>query len=104
MAVITRGSLDVTVDSLKQALEAYEAAHPGAEATLYRQNPGSIRVRVVDDRFAGIDKSARHDAVWDFLAGRVGEDVMGEVYVLLTFSHAELGRSLANQDFEDPLP
>jgi stress-induced morphogen len=104
MATIVRGTTDKAVADLRAALDKYESLHPGSEASLYRQNPGSIRVRVIDDRFAGMSRSQRHDELWDFLSHEVGDDVMGEVSVLLEFPRSELARSLANLDYEDPLP
>ena len=67
MAMIVRGEADQVVQALKDALDAYEAAHLGAEATLYRQNVASIRLRVIDRRFEGMTKSRRHADVWQFL-------------------------------------
>jgi len=104
MATIVRGTNDAAVDSLRSALDEYEATHPGSEASLYRQSPGSIRLRIIDDRFAGVSLSRRHDELWDFLSRRVGDDTMGEVSILLAFPRSELKRSLANQDYEDPIP
>jgi hypothetical protein len=106
MATIVRGNADADapVQALKAALDAYEAEYPGAEAALYRQNPGSIRVRVIDRRFEGMTKSRRHAHVWDFLAARSPEDNMADISQLLTLAPAELGQSFANFEFEDPIP
>lgn len=104
MATILRGKQDKAIEALRSALDEYEASHLGSQASLYRQNPGSIRVRIIDDRLAGTSLSRRHDELWDFLSSRVGDDVMSEISVLLGFSRSELERSLANQDYEDPLP
>lgn len=59
MATIIPGKADGQVQALKTALDAYETAHPGAKAALYRYNPGSIRVRVIDQRFRGDEQVAR---------------------------------------------
>lgn len=104
MASIVRGKADAAVRALKNALNDYEAVHAGAQATLYRSNPGSIRIRVIDRRFKGMSKSRRHEDVWNFLASRVPEDIMAEVSQLIPLAPAELKTSFANQDFEDPLP
>jgi hypothetical protein len=50
-ALAVRGKPDAEVQALKDALDGYEAEHPGAEAALYRHNPASIRLRVIDGRF-----------------------------------------------------
>src|SRR5436305_1213471 len=104
MATIVRGNVDAQVQALKHALDAYEAEYPGAEAALYRHNPASIRIRVIDRRFEGMTKSRRHAHVWEFLAGRVPEDTLAEVSSLLTLPPAELKNSFANFEFDDPVP
>lgn len=104
MAAILRGSTDEAVGSLRAALDQYEAAYPGSVASLYRQNVASIRVRVLDARFEGMAKSRRHAEVWNFLAARVPAEIMAEISVVLALPPAELGASLANLDFENPLP
>jgi hypothetical protein len=103
MATVVRGNADAEVQALKDGLDAYEAEHPGAEASLYRHNPASIRLRVIDRRFEGMTKSRRHSDVWDFLAGRVNEDTLADVSQLLTLAPAELKMSFANFEFEDPI-
>jgi len=103
MSRVIRGERDERVMALKSALDAYEAAHPGSEARLYRQNPGSVRVRVIDGRFEAMTRSERHDELWAFLADQVGSEVMEEVSQLLGLAPAETGESLANLDFEQSL-
>ena len=100
---IVRGNPDTEVQSLQEALTAYENSHPGAQATLYRHNPASIRLRVIDRRFEGMPKSRRHADVWDFLAEKVPHDTLADVSLVLTVSPAELGNSFANFEFEEPL-
>ncbi len=99
-----RGDVDQAVQALKDALDAYEAAHLGAEATLYRQNSASIRLRVIDRRFEGMTKSRRHADIWQFLAARVPEDTLSDVSLVLAVAPAELGTSLMNLEFEEPTP
>lgn len=104
MANIARGSADAEVEALKDALDAYEREHLGAEASLYRHNPASIRIRVVDRRFEGMTKSRRHADVWDFLAAKVPDDTLADISLVLTVAPAELKNSLANLEFDDPIP
>ncbi len=104
MAKIIGNHGDATVAAVAAALEEYEVRHPGAQAAVYRQNPGAIRARVVDDRFAGMSRSRRHDDVWTFLESQLGEDLVSEISSLLLLPNAELRSSLANLEFEDPLP
>lgn len=104
MATIVQGNADAEVQALKDALDAYEAQHSGAQAALYRRNPASIRLRLIDRRFEGMTKSRRHADVWGFLAARVNEDTLAGVSQLLTLAPSELKMSLANLEFEDPIP
>jgi stress-induced morphogen len=104
MAKIIRGPQDASIKALKKALDTYENRFPGASASLYRQNPGAVRIRIVDDRFAGWNRARRHDEVWEVLTDLVGEDAMSEVSTLLLFPKSELRSSLANMEFERPLP
>ena len=101
MAQIIETAADADVLAVRDALAAYEAEHPGATATVRRDNPGVIRVRIVDDRTAGVPRSHRHARAWDYLAKRVGDDVMGQVYQLIVLPTAELRSSLSNLDFEE---
>jgi stress-induced morphogen len=104
MATTVRGTVDAEVQALKNALDAYEIEHPQAEASLYRQNNASIRLRVIDRRFEGMTKSRRHAEVWEFLAARVPEDTLADVSLVLTVAPAELRSTLMNLEFEDPTP
>jgi stress-induced morphogen len=104
MATIVRNNVDESVQAIKDALDAYEAEHPGAEASLYRHNPGSIRLRVIDRRFEGMTKTRRHADVWDYLAAQVPEDTLADVSLVLTVTPAELKDSFVNFEFESPIP
>jgi hypothetical protein len=104
MATLVQGESDQAVCVLKKALDGYEAEHPGAQASLYRRNIASIRLRIIDRRFQGMPKSRRHNYVWDFLAARVPEDTMSEIAVLIAVAPSELETSIANLEFEHPTP
>jgi stress-induced morphogen len=104
MATIVKGPEDKVVVALRDALLEYESAYPGSEASLYRQNSASVRLRVIDRRFEGMTKSRRHSEVWDFLACRVSEETLSDISLLLAIAPAELGMSFANFEFESPSP
>lgn len=104
MAEIVRGPRTAVVDSLKAVLDEYERQHPGAVATLYEQNSASVRVRVVDPKFAALSKSQRHDQVWDFLAARLSDDLLQQISVLLLLTPAEQPSSIMNIEFDHPVP
>jgi len=104
MATITRGTRDALVEKLAGALEEYERQHPGAVATLYRQNSASVRVRIIDGRFSRMSKPERHDLVWRFIVERMDDDAVQEVSVLLLLSPEEQRTSFMNNEFDDPVP
>lgn len=104
MARIRQGHPDATVQAIKNALDDYEVQFPHAKAELYRQNPASVRLRVVDPQFKGMSLSERHAQVWNFLAARIPDESLADVSLLLTMPPSELKMSLANQEFENPTP
>ncbi len=104
MSEIVRGERDGAVEALKQAMDEYEAAHPGAVANLYRQNVASIRIRVVDPRFKKMSRPDRHDELYDFLADRVSNDVLNELSILLPLAPSEQPSSFMNFEFDEPVP
>jgi hypothetical protein len=103
MATVTRGTVDEGVTAVLAALNEYETQFKGSSAAVFRQNPGAIRLRIIDDRFAGMPRSRRHDEVWEFIRQRIGEDLMGEISSLVLLPTAEIRSSLANLEYEDPV-
>jgi len=76
----------------------------------YRYNSASIRVRVIDPRFAGKSVDER-DALVDVYLRKLPEHTQAEILNLMLFTPDELtvqnGRSraqLANLEFEEPSP
>lgn len=80
-----------------------------AQVDAYRYNAASIRVRVIDARFAGLLHSARVDLI-DPSLERLPERTQGDIITVFLFTPDELtgdGRSLellANAEFDDPSP
>lgn len=103
MATVARGPRDQFVRRIRAVLEEYERLHPKAQSALYRQNSGSIRVRIVDPRFDGLSEGERHDQVWDFLAERLDEDDIQEISMLLLLTRKEVRSSFLNSEFESPV-
>lgn len=103
MARITRGSRDKSTSKIKAVLDEYDRDHPGAASELYRQNSASIRIRIIDDRFARQSKAARHDGVFNYLSDRLDEDTLQEISVLLLLSPKEEKSSFMNTEFEHPV-
>jgi stress-induced morphogen len=89
---------DQAVEQVGAALEEYEDQNPGSESLVYRYNPASIRVKIVDPAFHGHSKGERHDHVWQFLQ-RLPEDVLSQISVLLCLDRGE--PSFLDAEFHD---
>jgi hypothetical protein len=100
---IPRGKKDKVIDKITAALKSYEKANPRAQIDLYRQNPVSVRIRIIDPSFHGVDKSSRHERAWHFLE-QLPEDVQGDISMLVLLSPEETKTSLSNIEFDDPVP
>jgi stress-induced morphogen len=100
---IFRGKSDQVIDQLREALDSFGSKHPKAKIHLYRQNPASVRIRIIDPLFQGLSKSQRHDEVWKFLE-KLDEEVQSEVSMLLLLNPDETKLSFGNMEFEDPVP
>jgi hypothetical protein len=69
----------------------------------YRQNPFSLRARIIDPDFAGVGLAERHDAVWRLLEG-LPEESQSQMSVLLLLTPEETAQSMANLEFDHPTP
>jgi len=95
--------VDVQVQRVLDALDHYKGDHPNAWITVRRQNSVSIRIRIVDPDFRGLDRVDREPAVWNLLK-TLPEEVFTNITMLLLLAPDETEGSLANQEFEDPIP
>ena len=90
---------DDAVDQVAAALAEFESSHEHAECMVYRYNPASIRVRIVDEVFRGKSRGERHDYAMSFLH-ELSEDVLSQISILLCLEPGEL--SLLDIEFGDP--
>jgi hypothetical protein len=97
------GQADGEVLQVVKSLERYQRDHPKAQIAVRRQNPVSIRIRIVDPDFEDLDRVDREPPVWSALES-LPEDVFSNITMLLLLSPDETEGSLANLEFEDPLP
>ncbi|MFO7901326.1 MAG: hypothetical protein R6U98_01590 [Pirellulaceae bacterium] len=97
MVKILRQS-DAAVEQIAAALAEFEKTHEYAECMVYRYNPASIRIRIVDSIFSGRSKSERHDYAMQYLRG-LPDDVLSEISILLCLEPGE--RSLLDLEFYD---
>jgi len=86
-----------------RGLSSYELKHPDAKIDLYRQNSASVRIRIIDDCFAGMSRRDRNDYAWTYF-DNLSEDAQGEISLLLLLTPAEVEKDFANIEFEDPVP
>jgi stress-induced morphogen len=100
---IPRGKTDAVIDRIIEALRAYEVDHPNARIDLYRQNPVSVRVRIVDPDFAGRSKIDRSKEVWKYL-NSLSDEIQSDLSALILLTTEETSKSIANLEFEDPIP
>ena len=94
---------DVQVQHVLHVLDQYKGDHPDARIKVRRQNSVSIRIRIVDRDFGGLDRVDREPAVWNLLKA-LPEEVFANITMLLLLTPDETEGSLANQEFEDPIP
>ena len=94
---------DTEVGQVLSALKPYSKAHPVAEIHAYRQNLMSIRVRIIDSGFQGLDFVEREGRVWQVLES-LPPAVRSHITLLLLLTPDEAKLSFMNFDFENPLP
>jgi len=90
---------DDNVEQVAAALEEFEKSHEHADCIVYRYNPASIRIRIVDNVFSGRSKSERHDYAMRYLS-KLPDDTLSEVSILLCLEPGE--QSLLDFEFLDP--
>lgn len=69
----------------------------------YRYNSASIRVRIIDDRFANTSKTERERMVNPILA-ELPEEIQSDITILLLLAPQETSTSMMNLEFEHPTP
>jgi hypothetical protein len=100
---IPRGKSDEVIERFIEALRAYENDHPNSRIDLYRQNPVSVRVRIIDPDFAGRGKVERSKDVWKYL-NALDDETASDLSTLILLTPDEMAKSFANFEFEDPVP
>jgi hypothetical protein len=94
---------DVEIEAVRNALRAYQDAHPDAQVDVQRQNNVSIRVRVIDPDFEGLTRGEREPEVWKALEA-LDDETFQNITMLLLLPPSEVARSFANIEFENPVP
>lgn len=86
------------------ALKPYLDQHPKAQVDMYRRGKYILRLRIIDPDFAGMDRKDRDDLIWDMLYERLPKELLEDITMVLLLTPAEADESMANTDFEKPLP
>jgi hypothetical protein len=103
MTIKLRGKRDRMLARIADALTDYDNAHPKAQIEAYRQNPVSVRIRVLNPEFAGKSRAEREEEVWNHL-NKLPEDAVADISLLLLLTPQEAKDSLVNLEFDDPTP
>lgn len=103
MPITIRGKSDKNIKKIITVLEKYETVNEQAHIDIYRQNRVSVRIRIIDPSFQGLDKPERHSKIWHYLE-KLPEDAQGDISMLLLLTPDETKMSFANFEFEDPIP
>ena len=94
---------DPILTAVRDALQEFRRGHPTAvSADAFRENPGIVRVRVIDPRYESMSRLDQHRELWYYLRNQVGSDAMQEVYEVLTISPRETDLYV-NQIFEEDM-
>lgn len=96
------GAPDPVIDEMIKSLKTYEEAHPSSQITLYRQNCVSVRVRIIDPGFRGLDEKERSKNLWQYVE-KLPDEVQSDLTSLILLTPDETSMSLANMDFEHPI-
>lgn len=97
------GERDEQVEQILAALSRYQDAHPNAQMDVRRRNPVSIRIRIIDPDFQGMDRVDREPELWRILE-QLPEEIFANVTMLLLLTPEEAKQSFANYEFENPIP
>lgn len=101
---IPRGTSDAIIDLIiATALRPYEKDHPQAQIDLYRQNPVSVRLRIVDPEFAKKGRPQRSQQAWKYLE-HLPDEVQSDISTVLLLTPEETKLSFSNFEFDDPIP
>jgi hypothetical protein len=94
---------DRVVSDIFAALQRYDAMHREADIEIYRQNPVSVRIRILNPEFAGKSRAQREEEVWRELE-QLPEETAADISLLLLLTPAEAKNSFASFEFDDPVP
>ncbi len=86
--------------SMEEQISAALRPTFGEQVRAYRYNSVSIRVRIVSERFAGLDRVGREELV-NPLIERLPDDVQDDITILLLLTPAEHAKRFERLDLLD---
>jgi hypothetical protein len=101
---ILRGKTDPILDEIASVLgKSFQRDHSKAKIAIYRQNPASVRIRIIDPIFTKMSRAERNDYGWTYL-DRLSDDAQADISLLLLLTPSEVKKDFANIEFENPVP
>jgi stress-induced morphogen len=88
---------------LKTLKEGYQPNHPKAAIEAYRYNSASIRIRIIDPDFEGLDLVERDEMLRPLLR-TLPEEVGADITLLILITPKERKRSPGSVEFDYPSP
>ena len=92
---------DRVLEGVRDALSQFKLAHPKAKIDCYRQSKSNIRLRVIDESYAGQLIKSRHQSLWKVLENLSLED-RNQVTLMVLLTPEETADSIVNYEFENP--
>lgn len=90
-------------NAIRLTLQPYLESHPSARLDIQRLNDVSVRLRIIDPSFQRKDLVERDNEIWRYLE-TLPENVFTQITMVLLLTPKELTKSIANLDFENPIP
>jgi stress-induced morphogen len=93
---------DVDVQQIQDVLAEYQRNHKEAQIDVRRRHEVSIRIRVIDPDFCGLDRVDREPEIWKLL-DKLPDEVYANITMVLLLTLDEAPNSFANMEFENPI-
>lgn len=94
---------DVEVQQILDVLAKYGRTHKKAQIDVRRRHEVSIRIRIIDPDFRGLNRVEREPEVLKLLK-KLPDEVYADITMLLLLTPEEAPNSFANLEFENPIP
>lgn len=97
---MNQGRIDATTKEIATLLDAeYRTKHQAAQIEVYRYNPASIRIRIVDLDFKGKSRTERDNEVWPILQ-KLPDSSRLDITMCLLLAPEEKESSVTSVEFE----